>query len=290
MVLVPLPYYFTFRCVTSKSSTITPENHEKSMRVYPYDDVIFHPGQVCRTCQFEKPARSKHCSICKICVTKQDHHCIWVMSCLGRDNYLYFLGLLASLVMLLSWASYLAYHLLYKFVQAIVYPSPPGARKVTPWGTGKTWSEYASRMTWAFASDPCIGGIGMLTFLTAPLALGLLLYHVYLIWAGMTTNESFKWSEWKEDVVDGYVYVNEHPDAIGDSITDEHSTQVKDSIRGQRLVNLAQKAAREDRQTLEAIQATVSRPPWRLIHDMGEINNIYDYGFLGNIKDVLNWI
>ncbi|KKK12721.1 essential cytoplasmic protein [Aspergillus ochraceoroseus] len=42
--------------------------------------------------------------------------------------------------------------------------------------------------------------------MTAPLAFAFLLYHTYLIWAGMTTNESAKWSDWKEDVADGMAF------------------------------------------------------------------------------------
>ena len=27
-----------------------------------------------------------HCSICKVCVIKLDHHCVWVGKCVGKDN------------------------------------------------------------------------------------------------------------------------------------------------------------------------------------------------------------
>jgi palmitoyltransferase len=51
-----------------------------------------------------------------------------------------------------------------------------------------------------------VAGVGLLAVSTASLPLGLLAYHLYLIWAGMTTNESQKWSDWKEDMLDGCVF------------------------------------------------------------------------------------
>lgn len=87
LFLSVMPYSLIYACVRSTSSFITIENHPQRMRQYPYDHVLFEPGQACRTCSFYKPARSKHCSICKACISKHDHHCIWVMNCLGKGNY-----------------------------------------------------------------------------------------------------------------------------------------------------------------------------------------------------------
>jgi len=50
-------------------------------------------------------------------------------------------------------------------------------------------------------------GVGLLALLTWPLPLGLLAYHIYLIWAGMTTNESAKWADWRDDMADGVVFL-----------------------------------------------------------------------------------
>ena len=32
----------------------------------------------CKKCNLSKPPRTHHCSICKVCVLKMDHHCPWV--------------------------------------------------------------------------------------------------------------------------------------------------------------------------------------------------------------------
>lgn len=45
----------------------------------------------CKKCQFRKPDRTHHCSSCRTCVLKMDHHCPWLVNCLGLRNYKAFL-------------------------------------------------------------------------------------------------------------------------------------------------------------------------------------------------------
>ena len=44
----------------------------------------------CPTPRF-KPARAHHCSMCKRCVVKMDHHCPWVNNCVGLANHKFFI-------------------------------------------------------------------------------------------------------------------------------------------------------------------------------------------------------
>jgi palmitoyltransferase ZDHHC9/14/18 len=54
----------------------------------------------CRTCQIYKPVRSNHCSRCDNCVEVYDHHCPFVNSCIGKNNYKYFIAMVTSLTLL----------------------------------------------------------------------------------------------------------------------------------------------------------------------------------------------
>ncbi|KAJ1419146.1 Palmitoyltransferase, DHHC domain [Sesbania bispinosa] len=61
----------------------------------PLNVVVGEPDhrriRYCRKCNQFKPPRCHHCSVCGRCVLKMDHHCIWVVNCVGALNYKYFL-------------------------------------------------------------------------------------------------------------------------------------------------------------------------------------------------------
>jgi len=46
---------------------------------------------VCKRCVSPKPQRSHHCSVCKKCILKMDHHCPWLNNCVGHFNHRYFI-------------------------------------------------------------------------------------------------------------------------------------------------------------------------------------------------------
>ena len=190
LFICTIPYFFIYKSVTSKASVITSENHWQNMRYYPYDYVLYNPGVDCRTCGFLKPARSKHCSICNVCVAKHDHHCIWVMNCLGKGNYAYFVAMLLSVSTMLTYGAYLAFTILTGFLRNSRLGRFDDGTLRKSWSAGTTWTLYFSAWSWAIAEDVRIGAVGLLALLTAPLGWGLFFYHVYLIWAGMTVGSS----------------------------------------------------------------------------------------------------
>ncbi|KAF2182019.1 zf-DHHC-domain-containing protein [Zopfia rhizophila CBS 207.26] len=53
----------------------------------------------CKKCQTKKPDRAHHCSTCKRCVLKMDHHCPWLATCVGLRNYKAFILFLVHLTL-----------------------------------------------------------------------------------------------------------------------------------------------------------------------------------------------
>ncbi|XP_073504447.1 palmitoyltransferase ZDHHC4 isoform X2 [Phyllobates terribilis] len=105
-ILVFLPYvlitgnlYFFYKCCSSDPGRVTKQNEAFYIRVYEYDEIMFHHSNKCPTCQLMKPARSKHCGVCGSCIQRFDHHCVWVNNCIGALNIRHFLLYLLSLTL-----------------------------------------------------------------------------------------------------------------------------------------------------------------------------------------------
>ncbi|PHJ19206.1 dhhc zinc finger domain-containing protein [Cystoisospora suis] len=43
-------------------------------------------NRLCRTCWLYRSKRTKHCSICDVCIDGFDHHCMWLDNCIGIFN------------------------------------------------------------------------------------------------------------------------------------------------------------------------------------------------------------
>ncbi|CAL1374225.1 unnamed protein product [Linum trigynum] len=47
----------------------------------------------CEKCARYKPPRAHHCRVCRVCVLRMDHHCLWINNCVGYWNYKAFIVL-----------------------------------------------------------------------------------------------------------------------------------------------------------------------------------------------------
>uniref|UniRef100_A0A6I8PKR1 Palmitoyltransferase n=2 Tax=Ornithorhynchus anatinus TaxID=9258 RepID=A0A6I8PKR1_ORNAN len=45
----------------------------------------------CTQCRLVRPARAGHCRLCRVCVRRMDHHCVWINNCVGESNHQAFL-------------------------------------------------------------------------------------------------------------------------------------------------------------------------------------------------------
>ena len=122
------------------------------------------------------------------------------------------------------------------------------------------------------------------------------LYHVYLIWAGTTTNESSKWSEWRQYIDSGLVYK-----WVGDSASrsvkhlDPNAEPYVDwPIHSDQVLFRSEDGQLPDaRSSVNGSLASSGQPSagsgvssWKLVYGLHEVENLYDLGFWDNLRDV----
>ena len=161
----------------------------------------------------------------------------------------------------------------------------------------ETWYAYVRLLRLAILLDIRVGSVFLLVLMTAPLTTGFIAYHLYLIWAGMTTNETAKWSTLNSYVSDGRVFKSEWTE------TSERSSS-PDGPRGLvktwPMVSNQVIAVTEDGQPPETgrISPFTSNDPceecdshrlvdreWIQLRSLRDVDNIYDLGFWDNMLE-----
>mmetsp|Transcript_16681 Transcript_16681/g.15044 ORF Transcript_16681/g.15044 Transcript_16681/m.15044 type:complete len:367 (-) Transcript_16681:50-1150(-) len=70
--------------------------------------MIDSDGNYCYICETKVEIISKHCTHCKKCVLRFDHHCKWLNTCIGSKNYKHFLAVVVSVACLVTISSVLS--------------------------------------------------------------------------------------------------------------------------------------------------------------------------------------
>lgn len=135
------------------------------------EDVLF-----CTLCNAEVRKFSKHCRSCDKCVDGFDHHCRWLNNCVGRKNYVTFVSLMATclIMLVLDWVIGLAV-----FIRCFVDKRDIERHIVDKLGNGFSRAPFA-----------VIVAICTVVPLLASIPLGeLFFFHIILIKKGITTYE-----------------------------------------------------------------------------------------------------
>ncbi|CAH9055246.1 unnamed protein product [Cuscuta epithymum] len=94
----------------SVPSSYVPDVEEPQLSDQESGRIGILQARKCEKCSAYKPPRAHHCRICKTCILRMDHHCLWINNCVGHRNYkpfvlLVFYSTIAStysLIMLIS--------------------------------------------------------------------------------------------------------------------------------------------------------------------------------------------
>jgi len=263
-IIILGPYFLLYMTSHTDPGYITNSNHKQHLRAEPFDHLLYQPGMLCRTCNFEKPARSKHCSLCQHCIAKQDHHCAFTNCCVGQGNIRFFLGFLVSNVMLLSYGWHLTSTIIHHELR--LYQSNPvtyvadRAAKSKPILLSpklKGWSLW-----WIFVlQSRLIGMLHLICILIDCVICGFLLHHLYLIFRGYTTNEILKWKDVKDALQYNEIVVLNTP------------------WRNSRIIDVASM----DQEQLE----DVIRMSGGACKSLREVHNLYDRGWWVNFSSLV---
>jgi len=151
-------------------------------------DGVYYLAQECYTCKFVKPARSKHCSICNVCVSRFDHHCSWVNNCIGKKNYKFFLGFIVSTAILCTYTTFLvlvvfAYIVISDGLTTMKYEDHDG----------KQYTVGIRILTqYLLVHYPFLAMLFLTVFSFGLAMSGFSLFHCYLVLTNQTTNEFYK--------------------------------------------------------------------------------------------------
>ncbi|CAI9718501.1 probable palmitoyltransferase ZDHHC24 [Octopus vulgaris] len=133
----------------------------------------------CSVCVCNAPPRSFHCDICDRCILKRDHHCLFIGTCIGHNNFRYFI-LLLFYVTIASFYSTLMFvrytltefgRLSFSYLFSIIVP-------ILAWLFGVLYSPHLLACF--------LTGLSSLVFIAV---ISCLLYHVRNIYNGQTTYE-----------------------------------------------------------------------------------------------------
>ncbi|XP_054804998.1 probable protein S-acyltransferase 17 [Prosopis cineraria] len=242
----------------SDPGTINSANVSQYLSAYPYDNIIYAEKE-CLTCKIQKPARSKHCSICDRCVARFDHHCGWMNNCIGERNTRYFMAFLLWHFLLCLYGVVAIGLVLAGRVKElrVVYIL------TVYYGIENSFLGLAPHVVqWWLGSHHTLVLLVVFLAIVGMLLAGFFGYHAKLCLSNTTTNETFKWQEytsWQRK--------------LNEAKASAAALRASSGMSSDRKPFLSKWKAFFRRLPLEDVE---------IVH-----NNVYDRGFIHNVLEVV---
>lgn len=159
----------------------------------------------CEKCNLIKPDRCHHCSLCRICILRMDHHCPWVNNCVSFTNHKFFVLFLGYTFLLCAFVGSTSFVYFLKFWSIPDMSSPQhnytnknianksnivDSQQVEPLDFYTSHRSLRNQVPFEVKFH-----ILFLFFLSVMLGLGvvcLYCYHIYLVLKNQSTLESFR--------------------------------------------------------------------------------------------------
>lgn len=183
-ILIAINVTLFWICSTSEPGIITTIDHADYMNDYEPDGVYYTQPE-CYTCKFIKPARSKHCTLCDVCVSRFDHHCSWVNNCIGKKNYKFFCCFITSSAAL---CVYVTFVVAVVFVYIVMSDGVIGMQYVDH--DGKHYPVGIRFLSqYLLVRHPLLSILFLTVVFFGVAMCGFSLFHLYLVLTNQTTNE-----------------------------------------------------------------------------------------------------
>jgi len=161
---------------------------------YVYDNILYH-DRVCPTLKIRKIARSKYDTMTARHVPRFDHYCVWLNQPVGEENYRAFLAFVL-IQTFMCWYGVIAIFLIFKGeVEEKNLFEAKFINVVTGMEMDARWDII---FQWIVSRHISLASVFLLGVVMGSLLAAFSLFHIFLIFNGMTTNEFFKWRDIKK--------------------------------------------------------------------------------------------